>query len=386
MQGRHLFCLGRLGAGGSRVAVTLVVAVVAAILVLLPGAVAASAAPHRVAPARLAREAQLSLAQAPAGLRAAVRRTLGAGAQGTAWSQQAKLTASPVTGRDRFGLSVALSGSTAVVGAPFTNGPAVGAAYVFVHTTTGWSQQAKLTEGQAAGTGGYFGRSVALSGSTAIICGHNGAFVFVHTTTGWSLQAKLLLTEANLAPALSGSTAVIGAPDDDSTDTGAAYVFVHTTTGWSQQAKLTASNAATSDEFGYSVALSGSTAVIGAPFKNSYAGAAYVFVHTTTGWSQQARLTASNAASNDNFGGSVALSGSTAVIGAPGKNSYAGAAYVFVHTTTGWSQQAKLTASGAASDEGFGSSAVLSGSTAIIGAPGVNAFARPGAAYVFMNT
>ena len=85
-------------------------------------------------------------------------------------------------------------------------------------------------------------------------------------------------------------------------------------------------------DFGWSVALDGSTAVVGAPGKDSKAGAAYVFVRSRGKWTQQAKLTASDAAAGGQFGWSVALDGSTAVVGAPGKDSKAGAAYVFVRS------------------------------------------------------
>jgi FG-GAP repeat len=98
-----------------------------------------------------------------------------------------------------------------------------------------------------------------------------------------------------------------------------------------QQAKLTASDGASGDNFGVSVAISGSTAVVGASFKNSQTGAAYVFVRSGTAWHQQAKLTASDGASRDFFGGSVTLLASTAVVGAPGNNSGTGAAYVYVN-------------------------------------------------------
>jgi hypothetical protein len=164
---------------------------------------------------------------------------------------------------------------------------------------------------------------------------------------------------------------------------GAAYVFVRSGTAWSQQKELTASDAAAGDLFGLSVALSGSTALIGAHGKNSNTGAAYVFVRSGTAWSQQKKLTASDGAADDFFGGSVALDGQTAVIGAIGGNSGGGAAYVFARSGTAWSQQAELTASDAAHDDSFGGSVALSGKTAIIGAHNKNAGA--GAAYAFGN-
>ena len=150
-----------------------------------------------------------------------------------------------------------------------------------------------------------------------------------------------------------------------------------------RSARLTASDHARGDQFGYSAAISGSTAVVGAYAKNSSTGAAYVFVHSGTGWSQQAKLTAPDGAAGDQFGYSAAISGTTAVVGAPGKNSFTGAAYVFVRSGTAWSQQAELTASDAAVNDEFGWSVAISGTTAVLSAPLTNSEA--GAAYVFAN-
>ena len=230
--------------------------------------------------------AGLGLARAPAGLRAAVGRTLGVPATAaTGASQQAKLTAADAAVNDYFGLSVAIYGSTAVVGAPYKNTGT--AAYVFVRSGSAWSQQAKLTAADG-GSGDLFGSSVAIYGSTVLV----------------------------------------GAPGANSF-TGAAYVFARSGTAWSQQAKLTA-RGTSGESLGWSVAIYGSTAVLGAPSNQFDTGAAYVFARSGTAWSQQAKLTAADAASSDDFGGSVALYGSTAIAGAPYKNSNTGAAYVFV--------------------------------------------------------
>ena len=115
---------------------------------------------------------------------------------------------------------------------------------------------------------------------------------------------------------VSGDTAVVGAAGKNS-----AYVFVRSGSNWNQQAKLTASDAAAGDDFGISVSVSGDTAVVGAYYKNSHKGAAYVFVRSGTIWNQQAKLTASDAAAGDFFGYSVSVSGDTAVVGAYGKDS-----------------------------------------------------------------
>jgi hypothetical protein len=157
---------------------------------------------------------------------------------------------------------------------------------------------------------------------------------------------------------------VVGAYGKNSS-TGAAYVFGLP----SQQARLTASNPAANSNFGVSVAISGSTAVVGADTRSSKTVAVYVFVRSGSTWTQQAKLTASDGAANDFFGVSVAISRSTAVVGADGKNASTGAAYVFTRSGSTWSQQAELTASGGAGGDEFGFSLALSGSTAVVGAP-----------------
>jgi hypothetical protein len=116
----------------------------------------------------------------------------------------------------------------------------------------------------------------------------------------------------------------------DNSNTGAAYVFTGSGGTWTQQATLTATDGAANDLFGYSVALSGSTAILGADGKNTSTGAAYVFARSGGTWTQQIKLTASDGGTADNFGISVAIAKSTAVVGAPG-NQGTGAAYVFVN-------------------------------------------------------
>jgi hypothetical protein len=308
------------------------------------------------------------------------------------WSQQAKLTASDGASNDAFGDSVAISGDTAVVGAEGWSS-ATGAAYVFVRSGDTWTQQAKLTAPRGAPFDG-FGISVAISDSTVVVgdyqkdAGTGAAYVFTRSSDRWSRQAKLAASDGaknnsfGYAVAISGSTAVVGAFARNSF-IGAAYVFVRSNAVWSQQAELTASDGASDDYFGGSVAVSGSTALVGALNKKDLTGAAYVFVRSGTTWSQQRKLTASDGVSGDNFGTSVALSGDTAVVGASSKNSYAGVAYVFVRSAATWSQQAELTASDGASFDGFGSTAAVYGTTAVVGAP-YKGF-DTGAAYVFVG-
>ncbi|HEX3761692.1 MAG TPA: hypothetical protein VHW23_23500 [Kofleriaceae bacterium] len=270
---------------------------------------------------------------------------------GTAWAQQAKLVPPDGVSDDQFGTSVALSGDTALVGAVHhnTSGGRSGAAYVFVRSGTSWTLQAQLVAADAA-DGDQLGISVALSGDTALVgassagANHAGAaYVFVRSGTAWTQQVRLAAADGadgdhlGAAVALSGDTALVGASGSDAVgqDAGAAYAFVRSGTSWTQQARLTATDGSGSDSFGAAVALADDMALIGSPFNNEVgaaAGATYAFARSGTSWTQQAKLTATDGAELDFFGASVALSGSSALIGAPGRDdlgSSSGASYVF---------------------------------------------------------
>lgn len=202
---------------------------------------------------------------------------------GMVWSVQAKLTSGDGVGNDQFGWSVALEADTALVGAPLAHSPAgPGSAYVFVRSGSVWNQQARLTAGNGA-RGVGFGISLALLGDTALVgalgdrtaagVSVGSAYVFVRSGTVWSQQAKLTAGDGasgdgfGNSVALSGDIALIGAWLDDTAagqDAGSAYVFVRSGTVWNQQAKVTAGDGATNDFFGKSVALSGDTALVGA--------------------------------------------------------------------------------------------------------------------------
>jgi len=158
-------------------------------------------------------------------------------------------------------------------------------------------------------------------------------------------------------------------------------VFVRSGTTWAQQAKLVASDGTAYDYFGWSVAVSGSTAVVGAFRRASAAGAAYIFVRSSTTWTQRAELTASDAVPFDYFGWSVAISHSTVVVGAQFKNNQTGSGYVFVRSGTTWTQQAELTASDGTEGDEFGYSVAISGSHAVVGAFSKNS--STGAAYLY---
>lgn len=297
---------------------------------------------------------------------------------GVTWIQQAELIASDGAGFNHFGFSVAISGSTVVVGSPGlrSNPPTYnGAAYVFVESGTTWSQQAELTASDGA-AGDEFGVSVGVSGGTAIVGAplhavsnvkQGAAYVFAQNGTAWNQQAELTASDGALAygfgsaVAVNGSTAVVGAPFTTvggNTNQGAAYAFGQGGATWGQQAELTASDGAAGDNFGTSVGLSGGTAIVGAT------GAAYMFVQNGTTWSQQQELTVPDGGFSD-FGYSVAVSGSTA---AGGEYDEARAVYVFVENGGAWSQQAELTAADKFATW-TGRSLATSGSTVLGGDP-----------------
>jgi hypothetical protein len=332
--------------------------------------------------------------------------------------QGAKLTPDDETGLGFFGVSAALSsdGNTALVGGDFDGASSIGAAWVFTRSGGVWSQQGAKLTGAGATSDAAFGSSVALSGdgNTALIGGDfdnsglGAAWVFTRSGATWSPQgAKLTGAGAtasagfgtSVALSSNGSTALVGGPSDGAGDAGAAWAFTRSTTGtWSPLgATLVASGESGGGQFGSSVALSsdGVTALIGGSNDTSGRGTAWVFVLNAGNYTQQSRLTPSDATGGGNtaFGSSVALSadGNTALIGGPGDGTGAqpgeGAAWVFTRTLSIWSQQgAKLTGNDAASNSALGSAVALSsdGTIALIG--GKNDNGGNGAAWMFARS
>src|SRR5207248_447166 len=181
--------------------------------------------------------------------------------------------------------------------------------------------------------------------------------------TRWSQQARPTAGDATagdrfgFSMAVGGVSALVGAPGTNG-GAGAAYVFVRSGAGWRQHARLSAGDSAAGGQFGFSLAVAGDTVLVGAPGTNGGAGAAYVFVRSGAGWRQHVRLSTSDSVAGDELGTAVSLSGDTALVGAGAPfNTHAGAAYVFVRSGTRWRQQVKLTASDGAAGDQFGLSA-----------------------------
>jgi hypothetical protein len=252
---------------------------------------------------------------------------------GAGWKQAAELEVSDTVAGDGFGWSVAISGTTIVVGASgHANG--AGRAYVFTKTGAGWKQAAELEGSDTVEYGDYsgFGFRVAISGTTIVVgagtaVGYGAVYVFTKTGSGWKQAARLEGSAYDFIDplAISGTTIVVGAIY--AVMAGRAYVFTRTGAGWKQAAELEGSDTVARDEFG-AVAISGTTIVVGAPGHAKNAGRIYVFTKTGAGWKQVAELEGSDTVAGDGFGGPVAMSGTTAVVGAPDPKG-AGRAYVF---------------------------------------------------------
>ena len=279
------------------------------------------------------------------------------------WTQQTKLTALDGAADDVFGAAVGISGLNVIVGAPgddIGTTPHQGSAYVFVRSiaTPMWFQQAKLTFIDGEENDG-FGASVAISGSTAILglavdtVGGNfaqgSACVFTCSGTTWSQQARLLAADGSAGDnfgvdvAIAGNTAIVGSASDDvpTQNQSSAYVFVRSGTTWTQQSQLFAANGAVGDEFGTAVSISGENVIVGSRTHDVgtevNAGAAYIFSRSGTIWTQKKKLFAPDFSFGDLLGFSVAISDGFAIAGAPfddvGSNSAQGSAYIFASNT-----------------------------------------------------
>ena len=321
-----------------------------------------------------------------------LQQTIGKGSIMSNWLQQAKMTASDGALNDFFGASNSIDGEYAIISAHADddNGADSGSAYIFKRSGTTWSQQAKLIASDGAAFD-LFGGSVSISGDRVIIGAYgdddNGfysgsAYVFKNSGTTWFQESKLLASDGALGDwfggivSISGEYAIIGAPldDDKGADSGSAYIFKRNGNSWTEQAKITALDGATDDYFGFCVAIDGEYAIVGAygdDDNGADSGSAYIFKRSGTSWAQEAKLTASDGATDDWFSLRVSISGDYVVIGAyrdDDSGSDSGSAYIFKRSGTTWTQEAKLLASDGAMDDRFGNTVSIDGDRAIIGA------------------
>ena len=351
--------------------------------------------------------------------------------------QQWTLSAPEPSILDEFGYAVAIDGNTAVIGArnadPNLGDGSIdgaGAAYVYIHNGRGWVLDATLAAKDAS-EGDTFGVSVAISGNT-IIVGATGvdledeeaddddkddefkdagaAYVFSRGGGAWVQQVKLTADDPDdedsfgSAVAISKGTAVVAAETKDLSfmpgttlfDVGAAYVFYGSGKNWKQKAKLLPPDPWLGDYFGTSVAVYGDLVAVGAtqfdPVEESGPGKVILYHRNGGLWSQEAYLEAENGRAGDAFGNSVAIYGSTVVVGAHhsdprlggGRVTSGGQAHVFTDNGDEWEETVLVAPGGGVFDQ-FGQSVDIYGDTIVVGADGATQAGEPsaGAVYVF---
>ncbi len=319
------------------------------------------------------------------------------------WVQTQKLTSgdgaagsSPHGGgrpvSDGFGCSIAVSGTVAVIGAcsATVNGnPAQGAAYIFKESDGIWTQVQKLIAGDGIAYD-LFGRSVAVSdsfifvGAFAAVDGNplqGAVYVFAKSGNSWTQTQKLTASDgaaygdfgisgANVI--IDGTTAFIGANPTDSVGIplqGAVYVFTETDGMWAQAQKLTVSDAGDENDFGITIGVSGSTLLVDADSTNGLIGvsAAWIFNKANGIWTEAQKITPDDGSQ----WGQVAISGDTAVIGAPfatvGRDEDRGKVLVFKKSSNGtWNQTMTLVSSDGFWFDQYGESVAMSDDNTIM--------------------
>ena len=283
---------------------------------------------------------------------------------------------------DHFGRDLAISGTTLLVAAPdddtLQNGDNCGSVELFVLDESGtWVSAAKLLDSQG-GRRQRFGKAVSIRGDTAAVSAYysRDVVVFVRSDSGWVEHQRLSPSDIKrddnfgAAIAIDGNTMIIGAPgDDDLGDySGSAYVFEREGELWVEKQKLYPSDATAATGFAYRIDLAGDLALFaaeGGAFNQYHEqeGAAYIFSRGVNGWSEEAKLEASDGGPGNEFGSDVAIDGYTVVIGA----SVAKKAYVFEHLQSGqWHELQALAPQVAA----FGYSLDLDGNDLLVASLG----------------
>jgi hypothetical protein len=316
---------------------------------------------------------------------------------GAAWVQEGELIPPDLAPSDYFGGAVAVDGDRIVVGARYSDPNALsfaGAAYVFRFDGTAWVQEAKLTAPDAA-PGDVFGTSVAVQGDRVFVgapgSGVDGAlYIFLRQGTAWMLEGKLLppvsCFENGFGYAISvfGDRVLVGWPgslclSNVASPPGAAFVFRREGTNWVFEAQLPRPpGIGFSGVLGVAVSLSDEVALVGHLFGQQDESAASVYRRSGTMWSFEALLGPLDAHTAQL---SVATDGNAAVVGIMDTD----AAHVFIHDGSNWPEVAQLTPTDAATGDYFGYAVSLSGNRVLLGAPGddnaggINA----GSAYVF---
>jgi hypothetical protein len=324
------------------------------------------------------------------------------------WSQLGKFVSGQGTFGEYYGSAVGVSGDTVVVGgSPTYSNTRV--AYVYLKTAQGWVDTLPVAAlSLPAQVNGFFA-PLAIDGDTVVvgIASLNSgdpsyAYVYVKPPGGWKdMKPTATLTPSDsldgyfgMSVSISGNTIVVGDSGYEST-VGAGYVYVKPSSGWAdmtETGKLTASDGLLNDELGISASISGSTIALGAPQRFGGTGKAYVFVEPAAGWTnmtQTAELTVPGAQESAEIGSSIAVSGNTALVGAPALSGD-GSTYIFEKPASGWAnmtETATLLPGDSAQTSYFGNAVGLSGKIAIVGAQrrSIGVMTVEGGIYVFQE-
>ena len=301
-----------------------------------------------------------------------------------------KITASDAGANELFGFGVGMSSTKVVVGAPFNDASGDETGAVYVYNTDGTGEQ--MIVASDGGAGDFFGATVAMSDTHIVVgaqrtadAGSMSGSAYVYNLDGTGEQ-KITASDAAAGDYFGGSVAisdtkvVVGAWADDDAGSSSGSVYVYNLDG-TGEVKITASDAAQNDRFGFSVAVTDTKIIVGAIYEDSAAsrsGSVYVYNLDGTG---EVKITASDAAANDHFGRSVAASDTKIVVFSEGVNDYAGAVYVYNTDGTG---EVKITASDAAASDYFGRSVAINGDKIIVSAySDDDAGSNSGSVYVY---
>jgi len=288
------------------------------------------------------------------------------------WGQVQRIVASDATSLDDFGASISISNDYMVIGAynnrtnvaggDLKNG--AGAAYIFKNSNGTWTEEQKLIPSDRADLD-QFGISVSISGLYVIV----GAYQEDED--------------------INGTNTLDGA--------GAAYIFLGNGSGtWTQTQKLVASDRSESLLFGRSVSINGDLIVIGSSARAPKVGSAYIFKRNIGTWEETKQITTQAIG----FGYPVDISGNYVIIGSEiesyklGDNTifFGGAVYVHEKDQDGvdnWGEVQRILPSDPAQSDNFGTSVAISGTQAIVGSfnsedvNGENTLQGAGSAYMF---
>ena len=319
---------------------------------------------------------------------------------------QTKLLAADAAQYNYFGLSVAVRGDTAIVGA-YGKSDLVrnaGAAYAFTRNAGSWTQQARLGTSTPL-IDAYLGATVATNGSYtaagapyASVGAQNDGVVYLFSNATWQQQTILLpndpdsLSQFGNALAINDNTLFVGAPMHDSfgVNAGAVYVFTFDGVSWVQRQKLIGADTVPGDRFGSALALNDGWLAVSAPLHSSPGspgGAVYLFQFDGVSWVQRYKVGAPDTIAGDRFGSALALDDGWVAVSAPLHRfvgSASGAVYLFEFNGTAWAQRQKFVASDTAGSDQFGSALALENRRLVVGAPLHNSNGpASGAVYIF---